>query len=123
MVVDIINSIGEISDRLAVKEAERQDELGKAILYWHQLRDIEVKIARLYRDTTADHTTEIEAIRAEWSSVDSLRSNAIAVGSSLPKPSNKEIAELVGIPEGKCGDVSQYLKRAREALRKKLDHA
>ena len=105
---------------LAEKEQDRQDDLGKSILYWHQLRNLEIKIARLDRDTFYDHKREIDAFKLEWAELENRKNKLLSNCRSLPKPSNKEIAELVGIPEDNCGNVSNYLVRAREALSNKM---
>jgi RNA polymerase sigma factor (sigma-70 family) len=112
--------ISALEASLAEKEQSRQDDLGKSVLYWHQLRSLEVKIARLDRDTFSDHTLEIEALKLEWSDLESRKKKLLSNCHSLPKPTNKEIAEIVGIPEENCGNVSNYLVRAREALSNKM---
>jgi len=99
---------------------ERQDDLGKTVLYWHQLRNLEIKIARLDRDTFSDHSQEIDELKKEWSDLEIRKKKLLSSCHSLPKPTNKEIAEIVGIPEKKSGNVSNYLVRAREDLRNKL---
>jgi len=121
--------LNELSERisalevsLAVKEQDRQDGLGKSVLYWHQLRNLEVKIARLDRDTFSDHKLEIDALKLEWTELENRKKKLLSNCHSLPKPTNREIAEIVGIAEDNCGNVSNYLVRAREALSNKMRH-
>jgi len=113
--------IGTLETSLAEKEQERQDNLGKSVLYWHQLRNLEARIARLDKDTFTDHRPEIDLLKLEWADIETRKKKILASCHTLPKPSNKEIAEFVGIPEDNCGNVSNYLVRAREALRNKLN--
>ena len=105
---------------LAEKEQSRQDGLGKSVLYWHQLRNLEVKIAMLDRDTFSDHKLEIDVLKQEWAELENRKNKLLSNCHSLPKPTNREIAELVGIPEDNCGNVSNYLVRARETLNNKM---
>jgi RNA polymerase sigma factor (sigma-70 family) len=119
---DLTQRIDALETSLAEKEQERQDNVGRAVLYWHQLRSLEVKISRLERDTFSDHTIEIDALKMEWSELDIRKKKLLAGCHLLPKPTNREIAELVGIPEDSCGNVSNYLVRARTALLKKMEN-
>ena len=119
---ELNNSISALETSLAEKEQERQDDLGKTVLYWHQLRGLEIKIARLDRDTFSDHKPEIDALKQEWNDIGNRKNKLLSSCHSLPKPTNKEIAEIVGIPEDKCGNVSTYLVRAREALSDKMSN-
>lgn len=119
--VELNERISALESSLAEKEQERQDNLGKSVLYWHQLRNLESRITRLDKDTFSDHRLEIDSLKLEWADIEARKKKVLASCHTLPKPSNKEIAELVGISEGKCGNVSNYLVRAREDLREKLN--
>lgn len=112
--------LNDMETKLDQQVAERQETLGKAVLYWHQLRDIEIKTTRLGKDTFTDHSQQLEALKQEWQHLDRQRSAALAGSRSFPSPTNKEIADLLGIPETQCGNVSQYLKRARATLSRKI---
>ncbi len=112
--------ITALESSLAEKEQDRQNDLGKTVLYWHQLRGIEVNIARLNRDTFSDHSLKIDALKLEWDELEGKKKKLLTSCHLLPNPTNKEIAEIIGIHEKKCGNVSKYLVRAREDLRKKL---
>lgn len=105
---------------LAEKEQERQECLGKTVLYWHQLRGLEVKIGRLDRDTFSDHSHEIDELKKEWVDIENRKKKVLSSCYTLPKPTNKEIAEIVGITGENCGNVSNYLVRARETLNRKM---
>ncbi len=118
---ELNDRISTLESSLAVKEQERQKDLGKTVLYWHQLRGIESKIAQLDKDTFSDHSREIDELKNEWAALGDRKNRLLSSCHSLPKPTNMEIAEIIGIPEEKCGDVSQYLLRARDALHKKMN--
>jgi RNA polymerase sigma factor (sigma-70 family) len=118
---ELNDRISVLEDSLAEKEQVRQDDLGKTVLSWHQLRGIEIKIARLDMDTFSDHSQEIDELKKEWTEIGNRKMELLSNCHTLPSPSNMEIAEIIGIPEKNCGDVSQYLKRAQTALRKKMD--
>jgi len=119
---ELYERIAVLESLLAEKEQQRQDELGKTVLYWHQLRNLESRISRLDQDTFTDHQQEINTLKQEWSDLEAKKTKLLSSCHALPKPSNKEIAELVGIPEDNCGNVSNYLVRAREALRNKINN-
>jgi len=109
-----------LESALSKKELERQDDLGRTVLFWHQLRTVENKITRLNNDTFSDHTLEISELRQEWTDLGTKKQDLLSSCRLLPKPTNREIAEIMGIPEDKCGNVSKYLERSRESLRKKI---
>ncbi|MDD2900086.1 MAG: hypothetical protein PHI31_15390 [Desulfuromonadaceae bacterium] len=117
---ELDNKISVLEQILAKNEQDRQDEIGKTVLYWHQLRGLEIRIARLDRDTFSDHSSEISDLKNEWEDIEGRKKKMLSSCHTLPKPTNKDIAELVGIPEENCGNVSNYLVRAREALSKKM---
>lgn len=116
------NRISAIEASLAEKEQDRQDDLGKTVLYWHQLRSLEVKISRMDKDTFSDHKPEIDTLKQEWNDIENRKKKLLSSCHSLPKPTNREIAEIVGVPEEKCGNVSNYLVRARESLSNKMSN-
>lgn len=118
---ELSERITALESTLAEEEQERQDALGKTVLYWHQLRNLESRISRLDKDTFSDHQEEIDTLKQEWSDLEAKKKKLLSSCHTLPKPSNKEIAELVGIPEENCGNVSNYLIRARETLRNKIN--
>ena len=113
--------VSTLEESLFVKEKERQDILGKAVLAWHQQRIIEAKITRLTKENQADNAAEIAVLNAELASLDVLKAKHLAACAEFPSPSNWEIAELIGIPLEKKENVSQYLIRARKTLRRKLE--
>lgn len=117
---ELSDCISSLEASLAEKEQDRQNDLGRTVLYWHQLRAIESKITRLDKDTFSDHTLEIDQLKQEWDEIGIRKKKLLSGCHTLPKPTNKEIGEIIGIPEDKCGNVSNYLVRAREALYKKL---
>ncbi|MBK5275563.1 MAG: hypothetical protein JJE30_10995 [Desulfuromonadales bacterium] len=118
---ELNDRISALEASLAEKEQERQDDLEKTVLCWHQLRGIEIKIARMDKDTFSDHNQEIDELKKEWTEIGNRKKGLLSSCHTLPKPTNMEIAGLIGIPEENCGDVSQYLQRSRNALRKKMD--
>jgi RNA polymerase sigma factor (sigma-70 family) len=117
---EVEKRVSALEDSLADREKDRQNTLGKAVLVWHQQRGIEVKLTRLGKDIVIDHAAELAELKTEWDSLETLKARHLAVSCEFPRPSNREIAELIGIPEAKSGNVSQYLVRARASLRKKL---
>lgn len=118
--LDVEKRISSLEDTLANKEKERQDTLGKAVLAWHQQRSIEVNMTTLGKDTTTDHKDELDVLKVDWDSLETLKAKHLTSSCDFPRPSNRAIAELIGIPEEDSANVSQYLIRARTSLRKKL---
>jgi len=117
---EVETRISSLEDVLADKEKERLDTLGKAVLVWHQQRGIEANIYRLGKDTTTDHKIELDELKVELDSLETLKAKHLAGSCEFPRPSNRDIADLIGIPEANSANVSQYLLRARASLRKKL---
>lgn len=112
--------VSEVEYSLAERERERQKDFGKIVLCWHQMRRCEAKIASLLYGAPSDSIPEIEKLKQESIDIERMRNELIVGCRSLLRPSNLEIACIVGIPEEKCDNVSQYLKRARTALRREM---
>lgn len=110
----------EMESELAESEMKRQAALGRSVVYWHQLRRMEAQIAFLQRDPSNVNNQRIGQLVQECAELETLRNKAMKDGRVLARPSNRQIAAIVGILEEKCGNVSKYLERARETVRDKL---
>lgn len=117
---EFIERINSLESLLTEKERNRQDDLGRTVVYWHQLRVIEYKMTQLQKDIFTDHSLELMKLNKEWMEIETRKDAMLAGCHALPRPSNKEIAEIIGIPEEQCGNVSKYITRARDDLRKKM---
>lgn len=105
--------IEEVSAILERKREEKETELGKAELYRHQLIRLE---RRRYEAARKGAEADIERLEEEIIAKSSKRLELIRKGSKVPRPSNKDIAQLVGLPEDQEGQVTTILSRVQDRI-------
>lgn len=92
---------------------QREAKLGHAVLLWHKIRRLEGQLVELERHCSGGHNAKVAALRKDLGAAVRQREELLAEGRSLPRPSNRDIAQLLGIPPEQEGQVSTILKRAR----------
>ncbi|MGP8320874.1 MAG: RNA polymerase sigma factor [Methanosarcinaceae archaeon] len=117
------NQLDEIMRIVERKEEKRIEVMGKSVLLWYEIRRIEALLAEKEKDIKKINNQEIEGLRAEIEKKSDKRNSLLEKGKSLCRPSNREIAQLVGLPEKKVSQISNILIRARESLRRKLKNS
>ena len=101
---------------LEQRTAQREARLGNAVLLWHKIRRLEGQLLGLERDCSGEHNVKVATLRKDLVAAMRQKEELLAEGRSLPRPSNRDIAQLLGIPPEQEGQVSTILKRARNAL-------
>jgi len=110
----------EITQRLDGKEEDKIDKKAKSVLLWYEIRRIEALLAEKEKDIKQNNNKEIKGLRFEIEKKSDKRNSLLEKGNSLCRPSNREIAQLVCLPEEKVAQISNILIRARETLRREL---
>jgi len=119
--IDVVSEkIDEVSAILEEKREEKETELGKAELYRHQLIRLE---RRRYEAARKGAEADIERLEEEIVAKSSKRLELIRKGSKLPRPPNKDIAQLVGLPKDQEGQVTTILSRVQDRIRQGWEQA
>lgn len=113
----------KIMPKLEAKEQQRLVALGKAVLMWHEIRRLEYKLVEMGKDLSKETEIKIKRIETEIEKKNKRREDLLKKGGRLSKPSNRDIAKIVGLPENKVAQVSNILIRARSVLQEKLGKA
>lgn len=115
MAVDAVREkLKRIATDVEARQEKRRVDLGRAVLLFYQLRRLESRLSDAKEDVQAIGMLE-EEIAAKTKKREFLLEKTI----KLPRPSNSDIAELVGMPEEQQGQISVILARVREEIGKK----
>ncbi len=90
---------------------------------WHEIRRLEYKLVEMGKDISKETEIEIKRIETEIEKKNKRREDLLRKGHRLSKPSNRDIAKIVGLPENKVVQVSNILIRARSVLQEKFGKA
>lgn len=107
--------ISSIMERLLEKKEDKENELKSSARVLHLIYRLE---SRLLEDLNKQELTadEIKGIKDEISRRRDRMEFLLNSGNQLIRPSNEDIAEILGIPKEKSRDVSVLLHRIRKKL-------
>lgn len=108
--------IQEMVDDIDLKREKRETDLGRLVLYHHQQIHLARKLALAKEDRTGKSNKLVDELNGKIAVKVRQRNNLIKELSRVPKPSNQAIAELVGIPMSKDGQVTTILTRLQEKI-------
>ena len=100
------------------KEEKRIRELGTAVLLWHEIRRLETILAERSKDSSETSRNQIENLQREIDDKSRKREELLRTGNSLCRPANRDIGEIIGLPDAKVNQVSNLIIRARSALQR-----
>ena len=115
---NLVSRLVPIMEGVEAKEEKRIKVAGKAVLMWHEIRRMEALLNEKNKDFTRADKKEIQKLEREIEEKSKKREEWLKEARKLCRPSNRNIAELVGIPEEKANQISNILIRAREALQR-----
>lgn len=121
------------------KEAKRLESLSKAVLNWHVIKRLKSILKskenqlnsynniNFLNDSNADDTPNVQDMKKDYEdNIENLKKSTeekmkkrkkfLEDGNKLSRPSNKMIAELIGLPENKTNQISNILIRIREQI-------
>lgn len=113
---DVRNCIQEMTNRVDAKVRRKIGAIAKAVTLWHEIRQLEYKLReekKLSRSSVA-----IDELIKKIQEKSEQREEWLKRGQMLCRPSNEDIAFLIGLPEDKVHRVSLILLRARQELLK-----
>ncbi len=117
---ELTSRLAKIMARLTVMEKKRNVAEQVAILYWYQIRYLEAICLDRSREASEQTQKELEALECRIREIAQLRHKHLRRAQRLCRPSNRDIATLVGISEENAANISTLLIRARSMLKKRL---
>lgn len=112
----IIDKLDKITSLLEQRLAQREAKLGHAVLLWNKARRLEGQIEELKNDNSPATMGKCETLRSQLRDALHKREALLADARKVPRPSNREIAGLIGIPAKKEGQVTTIMQRVRSTL-------
>jgi len=112
---EIKSNLFHLSETLDKKEEKRIELLGKSVLYWHEILNMEYKISQMIKEDKPDNQ-QIEEIRKDIIKKNKKRVDILKTCSHYSRPSNKEIALLTAFPQEQAKQISNILLRIRSKL-------
>jgi len=109
--------VAEIAVYVDEKLEERETDLGRAVLLYHQLRRLESMLHDVIDDE--NKYGAIKKLQDEIEAKSVRRAKILKKCQKLPRPSNGDIAQLVGIPKQQEDQISVILIRTHEQLKNK----
>ncbi|MEI6206711.1 MAG: hypothetical protein WCP20_08015 [Desulfuromonadales bacterium] len=109
-------NIVRIAKDVERRESRRAASLGRAVAYWHTIRHYEARCNILLNDDSHKASILVDEFKRKISTLELQRQEALKIGLKIPRPSNRDIAELVGLPESQEAQVTVIFKRLRERL-------
>jgi|GEM_PF-4515758 len=98
------------------KEKKRLKAASNAVGLWFEIRRMEAMLHEKSKDLPVANTQEIQELKRQIEKQSKKREEWLRQTLILCRPSNCDIAELVGISEKNANQISNILIRARDAL-------
>ena len=113
----IQRKLRDIQERLRSRIAEKQKNGESADKIWHELRRLEYQLKEKTLHKTQEARAEIEELEQKINRKDTRREKMLNDSQQFCRPSNVEIADLIGLPEDQAQQISVFLKRARDKIK------
>ena len=114
---ELKNRIAQIVLQVQKREEKRIQALGKAVLLWHEIRNMEKKLDDVEKGFLKYDQKIIDELNHDINKKLKNRDQCLERGQRYSKPSNRDIAKIIGLPENKINQVSTILDRDRECLK------
>ena len=114
--IELKKRLDEMMLNIEKKEQQRVRESGKAILFWHEIRRLESALSEKGKDLSIDNQKIVESLKCEIDLKTARREACLKKGNRYPKPSNRNIADIIGVPENQINQISNLLNRARKSM-------
>ena len=106
-----------IQKRLRNKILEKQRIGESADKIWHEIRKLEYQLAEMTKHKTNKTTVEVQEIEQKIIQKEKRRTKLLHEADQFCRPSNAEIADLIGVPVEQAQQISSFLGRAREKIK------
>jgi len=113
-VQEVDRKINAILTRLDEKNKKKAEDMGRAVILWHELSRLEYRLGELER--SSGQQSEQLQLQHEIVKKKKRRETLIKSAQNPIRPSNQEIAEIVGVAEENCEQISTLLTRIRKQL-------
>lgn len=111
----------EIMSKLKEKQAKQHETLGRAVLLWYEIRKLEAVLADKQKNLPIEDGKSVENLIQQIQQKSVRRENLLESIKKLPRPSNRDIANIVGLAENQTNQISSILDRARKRILKNID--
>jgi DNA-directed RNA polymerase specialized sigma24 family protein len=115
--VDVKDALNRIEKDLSKKEEENTLLRGRVVVLWHKIRKMEAKLAE-EKKSSAVNLREIQQATEDIEKIDKRQKEYIRKGETPIRPTNHDVADLVGIPADQADQISNIIIRARKALQR-----
>lgn len=109
----------EITNQIEIKEANKIAAEGNATLLWYEMRGLEARIHEMEMRLGDEHE-DVGLLRRKMQTKTCLRDEYLDQAQMHRRPSNRDMAALVGVSEEQADQISSILKRARQTLKEMM---
>lgn len=117
---DLVSHLDRIINQLEAKEHRKTKAAGKAVVLFHEIRELENLLLEMGKNPAMKSDEKTTTLRNIIHNKANQREECLKEARMICRPSNRDIAALVGVPEEKAEQVSVILIRARQMLKEAL---
>lgn len=118
---EIKNKIKQIRKNLDLKLEKKRKAGERADNLFHERQKLEWDIKSITKSGDADSADKISYIIKKIRDKDRIRTEHLEDAKKICRPSNEEIADLIGLSENQAQQISTFLVRVRKQLRTTLE--
>lgn len=118
---EIKNKIKKIRTNLDLKLERKRKAGERADNLFHERQKLEWEIKSIYKSGDVVLQDKVNALMKKVKEKDRIRAEHIEEANHICRPSNEEIADLIGLPERQSQQISTFLVRVRKQLRTALE--
>ncbi len=118
---EIKDKLKKIRKNLDLKLEKKKNAGERADALFLQMKQMEKEIKKIFRPDDASIAEKISVLRKKIEEKDRIRIEHLAEAKQICRPSNEEIADLIGISEKHAQHISTFLFRVRKQLRASLE--
>jgi len=116
---ELRQQIDKLQENVESKRKKQIETMGRAVVLWHDIKRLQHRMSNL--EKSLQQNEKITALRIKIEEKSKRRKELLKTGTRFVRPTNKDIAELVGIPEDKAEQISTFISRARKSLSSSLE--
>jgi len=113
----VTEKVGKIMEELVSRHSKSSRDQGKAFILWAFIKRLKIRINHLEHDSS-HYQEQIDSLKREIIEKSQRINKIRSRHKRIIRPSSRQIADLLRIPEDKVSAVNILLFRAREMLKK-----